>query len=94
MRIEAFMVDLLRPSDVHAFRDAVAQRTADVDVLINNAALWLQAAFPEPSAHDIFACINTSLTGAILCSHAFLPLRRRSGRGWTWLRHLQSEIRA
>ncbi|THV41329.1 SDR family oxidoreductase [Glycomyces buryatensis] len=74
-RAHAFTCDLLDPSSIAAFAEAVSARTERIDVLVNNGAPYLQAPDFE-SADDewISGVIGAGATGTVLTTKHFLPL--------------------
>ena len=79
---------LWRESDVRsragvedAYREA-AERLGRVDVLVNNAGVWIEKPFLDFSDDEWALTLDTNLTGIFHCTRAVLPEMkgRRSGR--------------
>jgi NAD(P)-dependent dehydrogenase (short-subunit alcohol dehydrogenase family) len=60
---------------------AVLERAGRIDILVNNAAVQVEARLLEQTVDDFHAIVNTNLLGTFLCSRAVLPsmLAQRSG---------------
>ncbi|WP_046007392.1 SDR family oxidoreductase [Pseudoalteromonas rubra] len=77
-RVSAFQVDVTRPNEIAQFAEGVAALTDKVDILVNNASLWLSGSLLEVSEDHIVETINSTATGSILMTRKFLPLLQRS----------------
>ena len=77
-RVESYVCDLSRMSDVAAFANAVAERHAALDVLINNAGVYNAADPVTPDGLDIRFAVNT--IAPYLLTQRLLPLLGSSGR--------------
>ncbi|WP_125782146.1 SDR family oxidoreductase [Pseudoalteromonas rubra] len=77
-RVRAFQVDVTRPNEIAQFAEGVAALTDKVDILVNNASLWLSGSLLEVSEDHIVETINSTATGSILMTRKFLPLLQRS----------------
>ncbi|WP_329485153.1 SDR family oxidoreductase [Kitasatospora sp. NBC_01246] len=78
-QVDAFACDLADPATVRGFAEGVAARTAQVDVLVNNGARYLQG--PDLWDADDEAIADTvasGATGTLLTVKHFLPLLRAS----------------
>jgi NADP-dependent 3-hydroxy acid dehydrogenase YdfG len=53
---------------------------ADVDILINNGARWLEGSLERNSPADIAETVASQLTGTILLTRAFLPVLKSKSR--------------
>ncbi|WP_274425548.1 SDR family oxidoreductase [Chelativorans sp. YIM 93263] len=49
-----------------------------VDMLINNGAMWLEAAHQPHPAEEVVATVNAAVTGTFLLTQGLLPLLRQS----------------
>ena len=80
-KAHATACDIADPTSVRAFASFVASRAPAVDVLINNAAGWLDGAdLLTASDDEILATITSGGAGTILMTKHFLPLLKVSGR--------------
>jgi NAD(P)-dependent dehydrogenase (short-subunit alcohol dehydrogenase family) len=78
---EAFVCDLASPDSVRAFASELAQRTAHLDVLINNGANYLHGEdLGDVEDDDIVATIAGAAAGTVLLTKHLLPLLRVSAR--------------
>lgn len=78
---EALRCDLADPASVRRFAAAVADRTDRLDVLINNAAGYLDGEdLSDAADDDIAAVLAGGATGTVLLTKHLLPLLRRSTR--------------
>jgi NAD(P)-dependent dehydrogenase (short-subunit alcohol dehydrogenase family) len=68
-------------SQVHAFVDTALNTFGQIDVLINNASVWLKAPFLDISESDWDMAMDVNLKGPFLASQAVAPhmLERRQG---------------
>jgi NAD(P)-dependent dehydrogenase (short-subunit alcohol dehydrogenase family) len=69
-------------ADVESVRSAfaeIARREPQVDVLINNAAVYEPFMIEDATEEQIAAALDTNLAGTIHCSRAVLPLMTRGG---------------
>lgn len=80
-RAHAFGCDLARPEEVARFAAEVGALTGHVDVLVNNAARWLEGEDLTAAADaDIVETVASAATGTILAVKHVLPLLRASKR--------------
>ncbi|TMP26467.1 short-chain dehydrogenase [Pseudoalteromonas rubra] len=77
-KVTPFQVDVTKPDEIALFAQEVEARTAEVDILINNASFWLSGSILEVSDEQIVETINSTATGSILMTQKFLPLLQRS----------------
>jgi NAD(P)-dependent dehydrogenase (short-subunit alcohol dehydrogenase family) len=76
-------VDISRADSVAAMVGRAKEAFGGVDILVNNAALMLEAITVRPSTislEDWNRIFSVNLTGALLCSQAVIPIMRE--RGW------------
>jgi NAD(P)-dependent dehydrogenase (short-subunit alcohol dehydrogenase family) len=76
-RALALECDVSSPDSVRAAFTAIAKQHPQIDVLINNAVLYLPFLVAEASDEQILKIIGTNLTGPILCSRAAIPSMSR-----------------
>jgi NADP-dependent 3-hydroxy acid dehydrogenase YdfG len=68
-------------ADVESAKQAVSQIAAlkaEVDILINNGAMWLEASAEPFEPSDVLGAINSALTGTFLFTQGLLPLMEAS----------------
>ena len=74
----AVPTDVTRPESVQALFDTVEQRFGRLDMLFNNAGVNAPAVpIDELPLEKWFACIDTNVTGVLLCARAAFGLMRR-----------------
>ncbi|WP_349369144.1 SDR family oxidoreductase [Salinarimonas sp.] len=79
-RARAHACDVSDPESVSAFAEAVAGDGSGVDVLVLNAARWLEGELDEVDDADIADTVSSSLTGAMILTKRLLPALRRAGQ--------------
>jgi NAD(P)-dependent dehydrogenase (short-subunit alcohol dehydrogenase family) len=75
----AVTCDVSSPESVKAGFTAIAARHAKIDVLINNAGIFVPFAIAEATDQQILQTVGTNLTGPILCTRAAIPMMGRGG---------------
>jgi NAD(P)-dependent dehydrogenase (short-subunit alcohol dehydrogenase family) len=78
-RATAVACDVGSPDSVRAAFAAIGARHQKIDVLINNAGIYLPYTLAEATDEQILDSIATNLTGPVLCTRAALPLLPRGG---------------
>lgn len=73
--IDVVYGDLSRLADVRRIADKITDVTTSVDILINNAGLYLGKATPTPEGHDTVHAVNT--LAPLLLTAGLWPLLRR-----------------
>jgi NAD(P)-dependent dehydrogenase (short-subunit alcohol dehydrogenase family) len=76
-RATAVTCDVGNPDSVRAAFTAIGARFPAIDVLINNAGIYLPFTLAEATDAQILGSIATNLTGPVLCTRAALPLLPR-----------------
>lgn len=61
--------------------ELVVRRLGRVDILVNNASVWLRAPFLELTQEDWQTALDVNLTGPFLMSRAMAPHMLRQGSG-------------
>lgn len=77
-RVETYLADLSRISEVEGLAQAVAQRHARIDVLINNAGIFRTPETVTPDGLDMRFVVNT--IAPYLLTQRLLPLMETSAR--------------
>jgi 3-oxoacyl-[acyl-carrier protein] reductase len=73
--------DVTDPLAVKAMVDATVQRFGRLDILVNNAAVRMEARFADIKLDEWRHVMRTVLDGAFICSQAVLPHLIRAGGG-------------
>jgi len=60
----------------------MANEIGSIDVLINNAGLWLEGELESNTYEKIAATINVNLTGTIFLTKAFVPVMKKKNDGF------------
>lgn len=68
-------------AQVRAFIEGVSSHFGRVDVLINNASIWLQSPLLQISEADWDLSLDVNLKGPFLCAQAVAPLMLKQERG-------------
>jgi meso-butanediol dehydrogenase / (S,S)-butanediol dehydrogenase / diacetyl reductase len=71
--------DVSNPASVRAAFSAIASRHPKIDVLINNAAIFVPFTLAEATDDQISTHLNINVAGPIYCSRDALPLMQGSG---------------
>lgn len=80
-RALAMALDVRDEAACHAAMDAVLARWGRVDVLVNNAGIYMGKAFQDYSHADFQALLDVNLFGVIHMTQAALPHMRAQGSG-------------
>jgi NAD(P)-dependent dehydrogenase (short-subunit alcohol dehydrogenase family) len=77
----ALPLDVRRPEQPRACVEQVVEQFGRIDILVNNASVWLSAPFLEISYEQWQTALAVNLTGPFLCSQAAAPymLRQQAG---------------
>jgi len=71
--------DVTNPASVEAAFTEIAGRETRIDVLINNAGVYVPHFIREVTDEQVASMLDTNLAGPVLCSRAALPLMGRGG---------------
>jgi 3-oxoacyl-[acyl-carrier protein] reductase len=74
-------VDVASELSVQKMAEQTFQRFGRVDVLVNDAGVYLKAAVIHKSEEDWDKTINVNLGGNFLCARAFVPAMRKQKNG-------------
>jgi NAD(P)-dependent dehydrogenase (short-subunit alcohol dehydrogenase family) len=74
----AIKADVTQATQVQRLFKRVGHELGGLDILINNAGVFTYKPFVSTSLHDWRNNLETNLTALFLCTHAALPLLRRS----------------
>ncbi len=74
-------LEVRNASQVKQFINAIKDRFDRVDVLINNASIWLRSPFLEITESDWDLAMDVNLKGPFLCSQAVAPIMLNQGSG-------------
>lgn len=77
----AQQVEVRDPAQVRAFVAAAHTCFGRIDVLINNASVWLRSPFLEITEAEWDLALDVNLKGPFLCAQAVAPLMLAQGRG-------------
>lgn len=69
----ALPLDVRQPGQPRAVVQQVIERFGRIDLLVNNASVWLRAPFLEISAEQWQMALDINLTGPFLCAQAVAP---------------------
>lgn len=76
-----FVCDVTNPAQLKKTVDKIAKDYATIDVLINNAGVWLAGDITDNSYEQISNCIDVNTKGPIYMSKATLPFMYKQNRG-------------
>jgi meso-butanediol dehydrogenase / (S,S)-butanediol dehydrogenase / diacetyl reductase len=79
-RAMAIGCDVASPESVRAAFEAIAGRHQNIDVLINNAAIFEPFMLVNGSDDQILNTVATNLAGPMLCSRAAIPMMAKGGQ--------------
>jgi NAD(P)-dependent dehydrogenase (short-subunit alcohol dehydrogenase family) len=77
----AVKLDVTNPDDAKAATQAAVERFGRVNVLVNNAGIFIAGFFEEISPDDFRAQMETNLFGPLNVTRAVLPVMRRQRSG-------------
>jgi len=73
--------DITNETEVQAMVDEVAEKWGRIDILVNNAAIRLNAPITEMTLEEWHRVTAIILDGAFLCARAVIPHMRKQGGG-------------
>ena len=74
-------VEVRRKSEIDAFVQEAIQQFGRIDILFNNASVWLRKPFLEISEAEWDLAQDVNLKGPFLCSQAVAPIMLEQGQG-------------
>lgn len=80
MDVPIVQIDLADPKSVASAIEVLRADGLQIDVLVNNGAMWLEASDEDHSADEVMSVINTAVTGTFLLTQGVLPILQRSAR--------------
>lgn len=78
---ECYACDITNPIEVDKTIETIIDNQGDIDVLINNAGVWLAGDLTENSYEQISNCIDVNTKGPIYMTKAILPNMYEQGQG-------------
>ncbi|MBL8152918.1 MAG: glucose 1-dehydrogenase [Anaerolineae bacterium] len=79
--VRFFPTDLALEQDIRRSIDAIVAEWGRIDILVNNAAVYIQADVTQTTLADWDRVMTTNLTSAFLCSHYVVPIMVHGGGG-------------
>ncbi len=81
VQVGAFPLDVQQIEQPHICVEQVIEKFGRIDILVNNASVWLKAPFLDISPEQWNTALTVNLTGPFLCSQAVAPymLKQESG---------------
>ncbi len=77
----AIKADIGDYQQVEAMVKTITAQFGGVDILVNNASLWLETPFPTEDPTDWHRVTNILVNGAFYCANAVAPLMLEKGEG-------------
>lgn len=81
IRVYTFVCDISNKEEVTSFAHWVLAQTTQIDVLVNNAGLFVPGVFESENNGTLEALINTNLYSAYYLTKALLPTIKINGSG-------------
>ncbi len=78
---ECYACDITKPDEVDKTIKTIIENQGDIDILINNAGVWLAGDLTENSYEQISNCIDVNTKGPIYMTKAVLPNMYEQGKG-------------
>lgn len=81
VQVAAFPLDVQQPEQPRTCVEQVIEKFGRIDILVNNASVWLKAPFLDITPEQWHTALTVNLTGPFLCSQAVAPymLKQKSG---------------
>lgn len=74
-------VEIRSSADIKAFVQETKEQFGRIDVLFNNASVWLRKPFLQISEAEWDLALGVNLKGPFLCSQAVAPIMKEQGQG-------------
>ncbi|MDX9851078.1 MAG: SDR family oxidoreductase [Anaerolineaceae bacterium] len=74
-------VEIRNSNDIKAFVQKTKEALGRIDVLFNNASVWLRKPFLDISEAEWDLALDVNLKGPFLCSQAVAPIMQAQGQG-------------
>jgi NADP-dependent 3-hydroxy acid dehydrogenase YdfG len=71
-------VDMADAASVAAAVATITEQYKTVDIVVNNAAMWLEATSTPHTPEEVASVVNAAVTGTYLFTQGFLPLLQQS----------------
>ena len=78
---ECYTCDITKPNEVARTIKTIIENQGNIDILINNAGVWLAGDLTENSYEQISNCIDVNTKGPIYMTKAVLPNMYEQGKG-------------
>jgi len=78
---ECYACDITKSDEVDKTIKTIIENQGDIDILINNAGVWLAGDLTENSYEQISNCIDVNTKGPIYMTKAILPNMYEQGKG-------------
>lgn len=78
---ECYTCDITKSDEVDKTIKTIIENQGDIDILINNAGVWLAGDLTENSYEQISNCIDVNTKGPIYMTKAILPNMYEQGKG-------------
>ena len=78
---ECYTCDITKPEEIKKTIEAIIENQGDIDILINNAGVWLAGDLTENTYEQISNCIDVNTKGPIYMTKAILPNMYESRHG-------------
>lgn len=78
---ECYACDITKPDEVDKTIKTIIENQGDIDILINNAGVWLAGDLTKNSYEQISNCIDVNTKGPIYMTKAILPNMYEQGKG-------------
>jgi 3-oxoacyl-[acyl-carrier protein] reductase len=76
-----YKADISQPDECRALVEWVMSRFGRIDVLVNNAGIWKEAAIEEMSPEALAETVNCNLNGCFYCTSAAVPGMKKQKSG-------------